>query len=298
MDNLNFLSAIQKKKKQLTKPPYQSIQESIFSAPRNVSSSGGDCFIGGAAFAQQEFESHFQGPNAAIKWGKKNSDFRIAVVVPNERSSKKLMPYADIMRGENVYLQALNLKDLENGVLDSFHVVVIPGGPVIQYDRQLGASGSKILCDFVSGGKSYFGICAGAFLACREGYQDCAPDFRICGASSQWVSGEGSGIIQFTDVCPFEVQSSNATVEWNNGCVMTQTSRADLPEAEILAFQQSITIDGKTAEFENTAAAMLTTFGSGSVIAIGPHPETHLSDPTARDFVRQSLLWLADQAST
>ena len=79
---------------------------------------------------------------------------------------------------------------------------------------------------------------------------------------------------------------------------MTQTSRTDFPEAQILAFQQSITIDGKTTEFENTAAAVLTTFGSGHLIAVGPHPETHLSDPTARDFVRQSLLWLADQAST
>jgi glutamine amidotransferase-like uncharacterized protein len=56
--------------------------------------------------------------------------------------------------------------DIRAGDLDSFDVLVWPGGHYPAYWDAVGSNGKLKIQEFIDGGGGYFGICAGAYYAC------------------------------------------------------------------------------------------------------------------------------------
>ncbi|MFW9786178.1 MAG: BPL-N domain-containing protein [Candidatus Thorarchaeota archaeon] len=52
-----------------------------------------------------------------------------------------------------------------NGTLDSYDIVVFPGGSAVSYSQGLGTEGLDVIREFVRNGGSYFGICGGSLFA-------------------------------------------------------------------------------------------------------------------------------------
>lgn len=52
-----------------------------------------------------------------------------------------------------------------NGTLDSYDIIVFPGGSAVSYSQGLGTEGLDIVRNFVMNGGSYFGICGGSLFA-------------------------------------------------------------------------------------------------------------------------------------
>lgn len=52
-----------------------------------------------------------------------------------------------------------------NGTLDSYDILVFPGGSAVNYRQSLDTEGLDIIREFVSNGGSYFGICGGSLFA-------------------------------------------------------------------------------------------------------------------------------------
>jgi glutamine amidotransferase-like uncharacterized protein len=66
----------------------------------------------------------------------------------------------------NATVEILHPSDVKSGELAGYHMVVIPGGNAGNYISDLGTTGLEKIRSFVREGGSYFGVCAGAYLAC------------------------------------------------------------------------------------------------------------------------------------
>ena len=55
-----------------------------------------------------------------------------------------------------------------NKLNDSTLALIMPGGASDIYEKQLGEKGNDKIREYVSNGGSYFGICAGAYYACKN----------------------------------------------------------------------------------------------------------------------------------
>jgi hypothetical protein len=98
-----------------------------------------------------------------------------------------VLNYAADMRVLN--FTALDVKrHLDSGVYD---VVVFPGGETRGQDLMLGAEGLAAVRTFLSHGKGYLGICAGAFLALND--RDLGISFAKDGPLPKSAPAEGRG---------------------------------------------------------------------------------------------------------
>lgn len=59
----------------------------------------------------------------------------------------------------------VSAEDIRAHVLDECDLIIFPGGAAGAMARSLGEEGRAAVCEFVSGGGGYLGICGGAFLA-------------------------------------------------------------------------------------------------------------------------------------
>ncbi len=85
-------------------------------------------------------------------------------------------PAADTKEGEKglktileaqstIACQVVSAREIQEGVLNGFDVVLFPGGDAPTQYARLDESGRVAVKEFVRGGGGYIGICAGAFLA-------------------------------------------------------------------------------------------------------------------------------------
>jgi glutamine amidotransferase-like uncharacterized protein len=194
----------------------------------------------------------------------------------NTTNSQNLTPY--------YYYEydTTNLVSANN--LSSYDVLIVPGGDASSYVK--GSSiDSEAIKQFVSGGKGYIGICAGAYAASNQ----------IDGLYSGWglASTINTKNVIYEGLVPITITSNgnvlgNGTTSLNlhhqNGPPMYSTA-SDTPMA--------VYADNQTG-YQGYAAIFGVNYGSGRVLLSGSHPEV---DPENPQLLARMILWAANKIS-
>lgn len=182
-------------------------------------------------------------------------------------------------------------KTINSAVLSSYDLLVMPGGYdyIINYDgKTIDSIDADAVKNFISSGKGYLGICAGAFagakytencyygwgiapnVTCLQPYSVVNTTITITAAGKQMLGQEGS----------------LTTLYWN-GPAMTASGNA-----QVLATYDGITSsNGKIIISSGMAAIVADYYGQGRSVLIGPHPEL---DPKSPDLIAKLMIWAAN----
>lgn len=106
---------------------------------------------------------------------------------------------------------------------DTVHAFFMPGGADTPYRQKLAVQGNSLIRDYVCAGGIYYGICAGAYYACRQTiFEKDIPALKVvhaCGLNL--IDGKAIGTLyKELNILPYDKNMmSSAAVEliWNDG---------------------------------------------------------------------------------
>lgn len=192
----------------------------------------------------------------------------------------------------DVKVTKVNGKDIADGVLKDFDVVVFTGGSGHAEADAVGEKGREEVRQFVRGGGGYLGICAGAYLAC-SGFDWGIGVLNAKTVSQKWRRGVGDVQIEPTTLAKETVGlvPEKRGIRYANGPIIKPDNREGLPAYEPLAhFRTELAENGSpVGAMVDTPAMVRTTFGKGRVITSSPHPE---QTDGLDGFVEQAVRWL------
>ncbi len=167
-------------------------------------------------------------------------------------------------------------KEIQDGTLRRFDVVVFSGGSGSAQARALGDAGRQEVEGFVDKGGGYVGICAGSYLACR-GFSWSLGLINAKTLSPRWKRGTAIVKIELTNrgrevLGPLQ---GELNCLYFQGPIVGPAGAPALPEYEPLAFFRSEVAKNNTPKgiMINSPAAFAGHFGKGRVICFSPHPE-------------------------
>ncbi|MDD1764290.1 MAG: BPL-N domain-containing protein, partial [Methanobacteriaceae archaeon] len=179
----------------------------------------------------------------------------------NTTNSQNLTPY--------FYYDYATTNVVTANNLSSYDVLIVPGGDSSSYVK--GSSiDSEAIKQFVSGGKGYIGICAGAYAASNQ----------VDGYYSGWglASTVNTKNVIYEGLIPITItsngkvlgtESSTVNLHHQNGPAMYSTA-SDTAMANYS--------DNQTG-YQGYAAIFGVTYGSGRVLLSGSHPEADPQNP-------------------
>ena len=170
-------------------------------------------------------------------------------------------------------------EDIRDGALDKTAGVMFPGGSGKAIAKALHPEGVAKVRDFVAGGRGYFGVCAGAYLA-ASGLADYTGMIPLK-HTQPWAKGKGMVKLDLTPegIALLGTEFSQIDTRYNCGPVF-----ADVPAPSgdhpitVLARFASPATDSKGVthdEMVGTPAVLSTTWQKGRVMICSPHPESH-----------------------
>jgi len=178
----------------------------------------------------------------------------------------------------NTHFEYTTTEKVNSNTLTGYDVLVMPGGNADEYlnDEDIDSSAIK---QFVNNGKGYLGICAGAYAGSNyvDGYY---AGWGLSDVNTENVNYEGLLNISTTSIGHNLTNGSLITIHHQNGPAM-YTNNTN----EIMA-----TYEDNSTGYENYAAIVEDTYGSGRVILSGSHPEL---SPQDQLLLGNMLLWLS-----
>jgi len=163
--------------------------------------------------------------------------------------------------------------------LSGYDVLIVPGGDASIYidNENINSEAIKL---FVKGGKGYLGICAGAYAASNsvDGYYygwGITTD-----VNTKNVNYEGIVTLTTTSFGSNVFNGSLTDIHMENGPSMYSNSSQN-----VMAYYA----DNKTG-YQNFAAIVGETYGSGRIILSGPHPEL---EPRNSQLLAQMVRWVS-----
>ncbi|MEN8187501.1 MAG: BPL-N domain-containing protein [Bacteroidota bacterium] len=192
--------------------------------------------------------------------------------------------------------EALTAKEIQNGKLNEFDALIIPGGSGSKQLLNLGESGKAIVRDFVENqGKGIIGICAGAYmLSSTPGY----PNLKL--ASSIHIDrahyNRGRGLVEFEltdkgiDIFP-ELKGQRLFAQYYDGPVLVQSDSIEGSYQELGKYVTDIHPDDFAPEGITPGKTFLLNQkkGNGKVFLTAGHPE---STPGMRWMVPRMARWV------
>lgn len=189
----------------------------------------------------------------------------------------------------------LTAAQIQNGELDNYDAIIIPGGSGSKQLNNIGKQGQDIIKDYVNNGGGIIGICAGAYmLSSTKGY----PNMQI--ASSIHIDREhynrGRGLVEFglteegIKVFP-ELNNHKLFVQYYDGPVLTKDSLSEYNELGV--YISDIHPDGFAPVGITPGRTFILNqeYGKGKVFLISGHPE---STPGMRWIVPRMARWVSN----
>jgi len=171
---------------------------------------------------------------------------------------------------------------------DYHDVVLFPGGGGSTQGKAIGVEGQIVVKNFVANGGGYVGICAGAFLAINQ--------LKMVPAKAGGERGDGNCTLKLEDrgLTKYEVDAdalAKQPIFYANGPTMTRSgTRPNSTDFRIHAtytsdvpMEKHYPSDDPDVSGKGLAAVVSVTYGQGTVIISGPHPETDQMDFPRRD---------------
>lgn len=160
---------------------------------------------------------------------------------------------------------------ISNGCLENAQLLVMPGGADVYYCEKLNGEGNQRIRDFVAGGGSYLGICAGAYYGCtsldwNKGEIDGSRELAFYGGQAvgpvfDWVEKPGD-IYNGSWIKAVEVATESGEPflsEYNGGPAFAETDNDVLARYSTLGGQPPAIVGGS--------------HGRGRYILSSPHIE-------------------------
>ncbi len=226
-----------------------------------------------------------------------NAKLHVAVFQGNGAGAVSVVETLEALKiDKDIIGKPVTAVEIQNGELDKFDALIIPGGSGSKQLLDIGESGKKIISDFVKKqGKGIIGICAGAYmLSSTPGY----PNLKL--ASSVHIDrahyNRGRGLVEFEltnnglDVFP-ELKGHSLFLQYYDGPVLVQGDYLGNKYNELGKFVTDIHPDnfapsgitpGKTFLLNQNA-------GKGRVFLSAGHPE---STPGMRWMVPRMVRWV------
>lgn len=166
--------------------------------------------------------------------------------------------------------------DIIGGVLQSpSDIFVMPGGADLYYCEKLDGAGNAAIKKWVNGGGTYFGLCAGAYYACRAIEWGKGTAQEICGPRElAFYPGLAAGPVydyiedraigkSWDGVARLDAGGRQLAVYYAGGPVFTGAE--DHPDVTVLARYADLP--------DNPAAVVECRAGAGRALLCAPHPE-------------------------
>jgi len=168
-------------------------------------------------------------------------------------------------------------KQIRDGILDQFDVLIMPGGSGSKQANMLEDAGREVVRNFVKDGGGYVGICAGSYLASSHYSWSLGLINAKVWDRSHWA--RGTGIVSL-DISPtgckiLDVEEAELDCYYGQGPLIVPNDDPSLPGYEVLAsYGTEIAKKGAPeGAMVGTHAIVQTMFGQGRVICFSPHPE-------------------------
>lgn len=173
-------------------------------------------------------------------------------------------------------VRCFSARDVDDGVLQQFDVVLFPGGSGSRQARSLGKSGRERVRGFVRAGGGYVGICAGAYLAASN----YTWSLDILDADvidrKHWARGRGSVRLRWSSDAQERLRApATSSVLYANGPIYARGNDVEIEDFAVLAsYRSEINKNGAPKGIMlDTPAIVRGTFGKGHVVCSSPHPE-------------------------
>ena len=182
------------------------------------------------------------------------------------------------------------LKDIGEGALNSYDVLLVPGGNSERQAEQLGESGRRAIREFVERGGGYVGVCAGGILATTS--FDWSLNLVNAGTLSDKVQtpgpdgvmtvdmgkrGSGTVTMELTDAGRQILAGRTGLIEtgFHLGPVFVPNQQSDLPKCLPLGEYRSEVWLHKLqiGTMVNSPSILAAQYGKGRVVIFSSHPE-------------------------
>ena len=198
--------------------------------------------------------------------------------------------------------------EIKDGILqnETSSILVMPGGRDLPYVKSLSGHGNQEICQFVRGGGSYLGLCAGAYYGCSHvAFAEGDPVYEVCGERElklvygtaigpvfegfEYTSNNGARTahISYTSALSQILGNSaatGATVYYNGGCYI----QLDNTKINDCSFRQ--TVLAYYANREDWPAIVASSYGKGRTVVSGVHFEASM-DSLAKVYSYDSVVY-------
>jgi len=231
-------------------------------------------------------------PDAPIQ----SNALRVAICDHSDKPTKGAANLVRILtETEGFVTERVKPDQIVDGVLDSYDIVVMPGGSGSAQARRLGDDGSQIIRDFVAGGGGYVGICAGAYLASSQySWSLNLINARVFDRG-HWARGQGDVELKMTPVGIRQFDTDElVSVYYGQGPLLVPDDHEDLPAYEVLAsFATEVALKGAPqGAMTDTHAIIRSNYGDGRVVCFSPHPETKAGP---NELIVDGVRWVGGQ---
>jgi glutamine amidotransferase-like uncharacterized protein len=194
-----------------------------------------------------------------------------------------------MFRWMNATVEMVNSSAIKQGILDDFKIIAVPGGYAYNYYLDLGYSGANAIRDFVVGGGSYWGSCAGAFYALEEfewsEYGETGTYYYGLGLFPGRGVGPIVGIADWPNIAMTDVQmnTSNGLIDLSQEPSNHSIMYYGGPYFETAGMENITTL--ATYSYNGMPAMIAFEYEQGRVFLSGPHPEWE------EDSFRDGSIW-------
>jgi len=190
--------------------------------------------------------------------------------------------------------ELVSARQIRDGALDQFDVVIHPGGSGSKQAEALGDEGREKVRNFVAAGNGFVGICAGAYLASAEyPWSLNFVDAKVLDRK-HWARGTGNVDLRLSPAARkfFGIDDELVTIYYGQGPLLSPAANDAIVDYEPLAlYETEVAKNGApTGVMKGTTAIARAPFGKGRVVAISPHPE---KTPGRDEVLQRVIRWTA-----
>lgn len=218
---------------------------------------------------------------------------RVAVYADAGTSADITPVLVALAKHPEVVVERIWSREIRDGKLETYDLVVFPGGSGGGEGKALGPEGRDKVREFVRRGRGYVGICAGAYLAsCDYPWSLNLLNAKVLdkqhwargnGMVSMALTPDGKGILGRTD--------DSLRIAYRQGPLLAPAGRKELPAyTELARYTSEVALKGAPkGVMPGTTAVAAGEFGKGRVVCFSPHPE---KTKGLEDLLLKAIAWI------
>ena len=222
---------------------------------------------------------------------------KVAVFAGNGASKTCILETLEALKIDSgIDAEPITAWEIQQGLLDDFDVLILPGGSGSKELNNLGSEGKDIVRRFVlKEGKGIVGICAGSYLLNST---DNYPSLKLADAIhiDRYHYDRGRGLVEFEltstgcDIFP-EICDKKLFMQYYDGPVLAPIDSLDMKYNELGLFVSDIHPDDYAPKGVTPGKSFMINqeVGEGKIFLIVGHPE---STPGMRWFVPRMARWV------